>query len=172
MSLKLLKLFFRTVRTVPATRPATRLRVKRQRILTNDSDPRLLTIWRQVRADFFPDRSDLDEVVITWSNRRQKRVLASVSIRQKRVRVAKELYEDEYEKWLTPLLYHEMCHAVLGESVPIKNNKRQWHGSAFKSLEQQHPLMHEFEAWIKSGGWVTAVRRSRSKQMWVKRKQL
>ena len=138
--------------------------------LPNASDPLLLATWQKVRLEFFPDRIDLDDVEIHWSRRRQKRVLASVSIRQKKVRVASELNHEEHHIWLEPLLYHEMCHAVLGENIPVRNRKRQWHGKEFKALEQLHPKMQLFESWIKAGGWARAVRSARSKSMWIHRR--
>ncbi len=140
------------------------------RQISRDSDPMLLAIWLQVRQDFFPDRPDIDNVEILWSRRRQKRVLASVSIRQKKVRVARELDHPDHHQWLEPLLYHEMCHAILGENIPVRNRKRQWHGDEFKQLEQRHPQMNAFEHWIKQGGWAHAVRSARSRTIWIQRR--
>ena len=133
------------------------------------NDPELKSIWDSVQSDYFPDRVDLKEYKVLWSTRRQKRVLASVSLKQKKVRVAKELKDPLLKEFLDPLLYHEMCHAVLGDQVGKMNGKNAWHGPKFKKLEQAHPRMKFLEAWIKSGGWAKAVRVSRGKDSWVKR---
>jgi hypothetical protein len=148
-------------------RSRTTAKVHRQK---KGSDEFLLSIWLNVRKEFFPDRPDIDEVEILWSRRKQKRVLASVSIKQKKVRVASELNHPEHYQWLEPLLYHEMCHSILGENIPVRNRKRQWHGHEFKKLEQQHPKMKAFEHWIKTGGWAKAVRSARTRTIWIHRR--
>ena len=129
----------------------------------------LKSIWLKLRADYFPDRADLDQYLVRWSGRRQRRVLASVSIVRKFVSVAKELSHLDHYGWLEPLLYHEMCHAVLGENVETRRRKRQWHGREFKSLEKIHPGSESLNAWIKAGGWTKAVRSSRARETWRRR---
>lgn len=133
-------------------------RVSTQRV----SDSELLKMWISLRNEYFPDREDLDTYLVYWSVRRQKRVLASCNFRRKKVSVAKELRDPLHHEWLSPLLYHEMCHAVIGENITISNGKRRWHGKMFKELEKKHPKMKEFEGWIKGGGWRYAVRRNRA----------
>ena len=129
----------------------------------------LKSIWLRVRAEYFPDRLDLDAYTVRWSRRRQRRVLASVSITRKFVCVAKELASEAHYCWLEPLLYHEMCHAVLGENVVIKKRKRQWHGTEFKLLERNHPASSSLDLWIKTGGWSRAVQSSRARETWQRR---
>lgn len=73
--------------------------------------------------------------------------------------------------WLYPLLYHEMCHAFLGDDVPaMRNGKKAWHGKKFKDLEQRHPQMRAFDKWVKEGGWLTAVRSHRTRTAHARRK--
>ena len=126
------------------------------------SDPELTALWRSVRQDFFPERGDLDTYCVRWSLRRQRRTLASCHIRSRRVVVAKELRDPLFHEHLPALLYHEMCHAALGEDVGYRNGKRAWHGPRFRALESKHPGIVRLDAWIKSGGWAYAVRRSRA----------
>lgn len=128
------------------------------------SDPGLKQLWDAVQKEFFPERPDLQEYSVYWSTRRQKRVLASCNIRGKKISVARELQDPLFEEWLHPLLYHEMCHAFIGEGVPRSKGKRLWHGELFRSLEMRHPHIAALDAWIKSGGWRYAVRRDRSKR--------
>lgn len=132
-------------------------------------DTFLKPIWLKLRVEYFPNRPDLDSYSVRWSTRRQRRVLASVSITHRHVSVAKELAVSELHLWLEPLLYHEMCHAVIGEDVPIRRRKRQWHGELFRKLESQHPKIDELNKWIKSGGWSRAVRSHRTRQYWAAR---
>jgi hypothetical protein len=64
-----------------------------------------------------------------------------------------------------------MCHAYLEHNVSkTSNGKRAWHGKEFRQLEAMHPLIPEFDRWIKDGGWLTAVRSQRAKAAHAKRK--
>lgn len=131
----------------------------------------LYSLWEELRLQYFPEREDLSGYTVQWSRRKQKRVLASVSLKRKVVRVANELNHPAHLRWLSPLLYHEMCHAVLGESVGTYGGRRQWHGAAFKKLEREHPQILDFERWVKSGGWRSAVLSSRARSFWSKIKK-
>lgn len=136
------------------------------------SNKELLVIWTNLANFYFKDNKELKEYRINWSNRPQKRTLASCNLNQKKVLVARELKYEDYRIWLEPLIFHEMCHAVLGLNVERKNGKRQWHGKDFKELEKSHPLMNSFNKWIKQGGWATCVRSDRAKRMHAKRIKL
>lgn len=136
---------------------------------TVTSDEFLLKVWMNLRAEYFPDRPELDTYVIAWSSRSQKRVLASCNIRQRRVVVARELFEPSACRWIAPVLYHELCHAVIGEGVRVRGGKRQWHGADFRRLEAMHPDIEAMNAWIRSGGWAMAVRSNRSRRSWPAR---
>jgi hypothetical protein len=135
------------------------------------SDPVLHKQWCQIRRRFFPDRSDIDAYTVSWSTRTQKRVLASCNIHRRKILVAKELNSEVLSQWIEPILYHEMCHAVIGHGVALSpSGKRQWHGREFKALEARHPDIPALDKWISSGGWAKAVRSHRSKQAWAKRR--
>ena len=107
---------------------------------------------------------------VLWSKRRQKRTLAACHIEKRKVVVAKELCHPKWERWLDPLLYHEMCHAVIGEKPEIRNGKRLWHGPQFRALERRHPGIQEFDRWIREGGWLSAVRSARSREYHARKK--
>jgi hypothetical protein len=134
------------------------------------SDELLHQIWRSLWQEYFPDRSDLDTYLLVWSNRPQRRVLASCNIRYRRVVVARELFVPAAVRWLAPVLYHELCHAVLGESVRTPSGRRMWHGASFRALEARHPDITAMNLWIRSGGWAMAVRSARSRRAWQVRK--
>jgi predicted SprT family Zn-dependent metalloprotease len=121
-------------------------------------------------VEYYPDRPELDSYVVSWSSRSQKRVLASCNIRRRRVVVARELFEPTACQWIAPVLYHELCHAVIGEGVHLQGGKRQWHGAEFRTLEARHPDIPAMNAWIRSGGWAMAVRSHRARQAWSRRK--
>lgn len=135
------------------------------------SDPLLREIWLEVRQEYFPHRKDLDEYAVSWSKRNQKRTLASCNIELKKINVARELNHPTHHQWLSPLLYHEMCHAYLEHNVSRHRGKFAWHGREFRSLEALHPCMNLFDSWVKSGGWATAVRSHRSRTAHAKRKE-
>jgi len=132
--------------------------------------PELKQLWLTLRSEFFPERHDLDDYVVRWSRRRQKRTLASCNIIGRVVAVAKEMKHQDATAWLAPLLYHEMCHAVLGTAVTRQCGKRAWHGREFKSLECRHPQISALDAWIKSGGFHAVVRSERARSAWSTRK--
>lgn len=135
------------------------------------NDPYLFHQWRLIAEKYFPDRTDLLQYTVYWSKRSQKRTLASCHVRKLLVAVARELSYPEHQRWIEPLLYHEMCHAVLGLSITHVNGKRQWHGAEFKRLEQRHPEIQALDRWIKDGGWRSAVRSDRSKRAYRRRTQ-
>jgi hypothetical protein len=134
------------------------------------SDKDLKVLWEQLVSTWFPDRSDLLSYSIDWSKRSQKRTLASCNLHQRRVVVARELKPELYSQWLPALIYHEMCHAVIGLDVQKRSGKRLWHGKQFKDLETQNPQVAELDRWIKAGGWATAVRSDRAKRSHAKRR--
>jgi len=134
---------------------------------SGQSDQFLYDVWCGLRREFFPERTDLDGYTVTWSSRCQKRVLASCNIRQRKVVVARELFEPAAVRWIGPVLYHELCHAVIDEDVArSRRGKRLWHGAQFKELEARHPDIPALHAWICSGGWAMAVRSNRTRRMW------
>jgi hypothetical protein len=137
--------------------------------VTIKNDHKLHALWVQLHEVWFPDRDDLKNYRVVWSARPQKRTLATCHYRHKKVTVARELHDVEYASWLEPLLYHEMCHAVLGSTLHASGN-RSWHGKEFKALERRHPGSKDLNAWMKSGGWAKAVRRDRGKRSWATRR--
>lgn len=147
---------------VPASRTITPRAKRAPRPLVNDEF--LHKVWVTLRTEYFPDRPDLDTYILTWSVRRQKRVLASCNIRQRRVVVARELFEPSACRWIQPVVYHELCHAVIGEGVSRQGGRRQWHGSEFRALEARHPDIEAMNLWIRSGGWAMAVRANRARR--------
>jgi hypothetical protein len=134
------------------------------------SDPQLLALWQRLQAEYFPERADLLQYTVFWSNRAQRRVLGSCHMRSQRVRVARELQALDCQEWLEPLLYHEMCHAVIGLGVERSSKGRAWHGATFRALERRHPRVAALDVWIRSGGWAKAVRSARAKRTWEKRR--
>ncbi|MCO6430355.1 MAG: SprT-like domain-containing protein [Deltaproteobacteria bacterium] len=125
--------------------------------------------WSAIRREYFPERPDLDEYLVSWSPRRQKRVLAVCNVQRRRVVVAQELDDPRYHQWLSPILYHEMCHAFFGKDVPKVNGRRAWHGRAFRELEGRHLQIQALNEWIRSGGWLSAVRSHRARSRTVGR---
>ena len=162
-------LFSRTGKAPARARRSRRTRAT-QSHSPGTSDEFLHNLWRGLRSEYFPDRPELDSYVVAWSSRSQKRVLASCNIRRHRVVVARELFEPTACQWIAPVLYHELCHAVIGEGVHLQSGKRQWHGAQFRALEARHPDIPAMNAWIRSGGWAMAVRSHRARQAWSRRK--
>jgi SprT-like family len=141
----------------------------RTRRSTHRSDPTLTALWLDLRREYFPERPDIDSYQIVWSERGQKRVLATCFPTKKTVKVARELRDPVHAEWLRPLLYHEMCHAYLGK-VANANGRMMWHGPEFRALERRHPESARLDRWIKSGGWSKAVRSDRARRAAAKRR--
>ncbi len=121
---------------------------------TSSNDLRI--IWHKLVYKYFPNQSNLLNYKIVWSNRPQKRVLASCNIEKRIVRVAPAMRLDESRPYLEALIYHELCHAVVG--IGYKNGRRDIHSKNFKQLESLHPEIKNLDQWIKEGGWIKAVR--------------
>ncbi len=123
----------------------------------------LRELWTKLLAQYFPDRQDLSDYSIRWVDRSQRRTLASCSVTRRRVHVAAALNCSRCEPILEPLIYHEMCHAVLGKPIEV-DGRRVWHGREFKALERRHPGIPELDAWIRAGHWMSAVRTHKSRK--------
>jgi hypothetical protein len=67
----------------------------------------------------------------------------------------------KFFEYLEPLLYHELCHAVLG-NLREHNKRAKWHGKAFRELEKRHPGIRHLDTWVKEGGFGKAVRTDRA----------
>ena len=117
----------------------------------------LQRVWNELKEQYFPNEESLNCYQIKWSDRKQKRCLASCNSHTKKVLVARALANQKYAEILSPLIYHEMCHAVLG-TPQIVNGRRSFHGKEFKLLEKRHPGIKQLNLWIKNGGWANAKR--------------
>lgn len=123
--------------------------------------PDLLEIWRTLRLEYFPDREDIDDYRVLWSKRRQTSSLASCSIENRRVYVASAMKLPESQPFVVPLIYHEMCHAILGPPKIVRG-RRIMHGRDFKALERRHPEIKALNHWIRVGGWARATQLEKS----------
>ena len=129
---------------------------------TAANDPDLKNLWATLIQQYFPERTDLLSYTVKWSARRQKRTLGSCNITRSLVNMARELRHPEASEWIEAVLYHELCHAVLGKEVLSHCGRKAWHGAEFKELEARHPRSAELKAWITSGGWHRMVRNAKS----------
>ncbi len=123
-----------------------------------DSDI-LLTTWQKLKSEYFPNNKELDSYSITWAKRKRTRLLASCNINTKEVVVSYAMNDSSIKHFLSPLIYHEMCHAVLGKTKK-KGRRNVFHGKEFKILEDRHPEIKDLNTWIKTGGWDLAVKRN------------
>ncbi|MCC6954958.1 MAG: SprT-like domain-containing protein [Deltaproteobacteria bacterium] len=109
---------------------------------------------------YFPDRPDIDDYRVVWSKTVQKSVLASCNVQHRRIRVAPSFQRIDCTPFLEALLYHEMCHAILGDPPRVRG-RRVLHGKDFRELEVRHPGIPNLDRWILEGGWRLAVQRHR-----------
>ena len=160
---------FRETEFKPKREPVPEL--KKSNEFKPKSSKSLHNLWVFLRKKYFPHRVDLDNYKVEWSSRRQKRTLASCNFDSKVVRVASEMNNPKCLIWIEPLLYHEMCHAVLGNGVEQTSKGFAWHGKEFKALERRHPGTKALDKWIESGGWLSAVLSARAKAAHRRRKK-
>jgi hypothetical protein len=118
--------------------------------------PDIAAIWKSLRLEYFPDRADIDDYRVLWSKRKQTSCLASCSIGNRRIYVASAMRLPDSQAYLEPLIYHEMCHAILGPPKIVRG-RRIMHGRDFKALERRHPEIKALNHWIKAGGWTRAT---------------
>jgi hypothetical protein len=119
----------------------------------------LMLYWNKLVDTYFPNNQDLKDYKVVWSKRPQTRCLASCNVQKRIVRVAPAMKFEEARKYLEPLLYHELCHAVVG--IKMANGRRKIHTREFKNLEKLHPLINEMDLWINAGGWNRVVRKEK-----------
>lgn len=114
--------------------------------------------WRCLAAEFFPGNFDLlISYTVRWASRPQVTTLASCNVERRRVLVAPAMRMDVCKPHLPALLYHEMCHAVLG--IPeVVNGRRRVHTRDFRLLEARHPGIKSMDRWIKCGEWRAAAK--------------
>lgn len=155
-------LFTRLFGMPPRAKVRPRLSPARSRSPNLTSDQELKLRFDNLIEQYFPERQDLKSYVVRWSARRQKRTLGSCSVSKHRINIARELSHADSKRWVEAVLYHELCHAVLGKDVGKLNGKRAWHGIEFRALERRHPQIEDLNRWIRSGGWGRAVRVDRA----------
>ena len=154
----------------PPAKKAKAGQVEQKNSSPQEQDAQLKEIWLNLRREYFPQRAELDSYTVQWSRRAQKRTLGSCSVQKRKVVIARELSSEKCRLWLRPVLYHEMCHAYLGKNVTQENGKRAWHGKEFKLLEKRCPEINSLNRWLKSGGWLSAVRSDRTRRAHARRK--
>lgn len=163
-------MIYRMFRAITLFRKSSDILVRKKRKSRQSgyqADLKLKSIWLDLRQTYFPELQALDSFCVAWSRRRQKRTLASCHLKKQVVLVAKELNYPWHEQWLEPLIYHELCHAALGDKIAKFGKRRAWHGKEFKILEARHPQIRSLNQWIKSGGWSKAVRSDRARRRWI-----
>lgn len=143
-----LKKLFEALRTILPTKPD---------IIARPESGSLPDLWKKLQEAYFPENYQLLDYRVGWSNRSNRNCLASCNYINRKVSVAKALASTKYCDILPPLLYHEMCHAVLGKPE-IVGGRRVIHGVEFKQLEARHPGISYLNHWIKTGGWRKAVK--------------
>jgi hypothetical protein len=129
---------------------------EKQQVIQALGPESLRSTWCSLRRQYFPNRHDLDSYAVQWASRKRIRLLATCNISDREVVVAPAMNQPSCVPFLEPLLYHEMCHAALGEPKVV-NGRAIYHGREFRTLEQRHPGIRILDAWIRRGGWDGAV---------------
>jgi len=153
----------------PQTCHSPRQLIKNSDQAVNNSDAELYRMWCDLHRQYFPQREDLAHYQVTWATNKRKRTLASCNLRLLKVTLASELRHEKHYQWLSPLLYHEMCHAVLHFEVGRNGRGMRWHGPEFRELEMRHPQIEALNQWAKNGGWLGAIRSNRARRSHQKR---
>lgn len=143
-------------------RAGTHITPERIRALPHEyNDPHLQKTFHQLRREYFPKRSDLDDYKVVWRDRPMHPARGKVADDQvhgyivygtRTIHIGREMSHPDAKKWIPALIHHELSHAVLdGFLSPQQDAHDEW----FKRLNLKHPDARGFLEWR---GWHDCFR--------------
>jgi hypothetical protein len=89
----------------------------------------------------------LEKPVLTWSQRRTRRILGHHDAAHDTIVISKTLDDDKVPEWLVEyVLYHEMLHVK--HPARLIKGRRYYHTNAFRAEEQRFPHYDEAQRWL------------------------
>jgi len=89
----------------------------------------------------------LDKPVLTWSQRRTRRILGHHDAAHDTIVISKTLDDADVPAWLVEyVLYHEMLH--IKHPPRLIKGRRYYHTNAFRAEEHRFPYYEEAQRWL------------------------
>lgn len=89
----------------------------------------------------------LEKPVLTWSQRRTRRILGHHDAVHDTIVISKTLDASDVPEWLVEyVLYHEMLH--IKHPARLIKGRRYYHTNAFRAEEQRFPYYEEAQRWL------------------------
>ena len=90
---------------------------------------------------------ELEKPVLTWSQRRTRRILGHHDAAHDTIVISKTLDDREVPEWLVEyVLYHEMLH--IKHPARLIKGRRYYHTNAFRVEEQRFPYYEQAQRWL------------------------
>lgn len=105
----------------------------------------LSKIFARLNRAYF--KNELPKPVLTWSQRRTRRILGHHDSVHDTIVISKTLDSRDVPEWfLEYILYHEMLHVK--HPARLINGRRHYHTNAFRADEQRFPYYAEAQQWL------------------------
>jgi hypothetical protein len=105
----------------------------------------LTELFDRLNRRHFDD--ELVKPVLTWSQRRARRILGHHDAVHNTITISKALDAREVPEWFVEyILYHEMLH--IKHPAKFINGRRYYHTAAFRSEEQRFPRYQASQEWL------------------------
>ncbi|HJU53688.1 MAG TPA: SprT-like domain-containing protein [Pyrinomonadaceae bacterium] len=104
---------------------------------------------------------ELEKPVLTWSQRRTRRILGHHDAAHDTIVISKTLDDREVPEWFVEyVLYHEMLH--IKHPARLIKGRRYYHTNAFRAEEQRFPHYEEAQRWLEMVALKRHVPRARA----------
>ena len=104
---------------------------------------------------------ELEKPVLTWSQRRTRRILGHHDAAHDTIVISKTLDDAEVPDWFVEyVLYHEMLH--IKHPARLIKGRRYYHTNAFRAEEQRFPYYEEAQRWLELVARQRQVPRARA----------
>ena len=102
-------------------------------------------LFDRLNRHYFDNR--LEKPVLTWSQRRTRRILGHHDSVHETIVISKTLDTRDIPEWFVEyILYHEMLH--IKHPARIIEGRRYYHTNAFRSDERRFPRYEEAQLWL------------------------
>ncbi len=103
----------------------------------------------------------LEKPVLTWSQRRTRRILGHHDPVHKTIVISKTLDGRDVPEWFVEyIVYHEMLH--IKHPARLINGRRYYHTNAFRNEEQRFPYYDQAQQWLDRVARLNRASRSRA----------
>ena len=102
-------------------------------------------MFQRLNRRYFEE--SLEKPVLTWSQRRTRRILGHHDAAHDTIVISKTLDDKDVPSWLVEyVLYHEMLH--IKHPARLIKGRRYYHTNAFRAEEHRFPYYEEAQRWL------------------------